>query len=136
MAIIKNLYFRLTKNQVFRFLLVGGFCALQNTFLLYLLTTVIGWHYAISTATVTILINSIGYCLNRRYTFKLQKRKNNFWQGLLKYQLVMLSSFLTVLLSMYILVEIVRIWYLYAHILISIAMAVYNFLMHRKWTFK
>ena len=133
---IKALYSKIIKNQLFRFIIIGGFCALQNTFWLYLLTTILGLHYAISTIILTLIVNSLGYYLNRRYTFKLQKKKDNFWQGLLKYHLVMLSSFLIVLFFMYILVELIKIWYLYAHLFITIGMTLYNFVMHKKWTFK
>jgi putative flippase GtrA len=123
------------KSHFFKFLLIGGFCTLQNIIWLYVLTTILGLHYLISTTILAIVVNSLGFYLNRRFAFK-KRGKENFLYELWKYHTVMLSSFLIVLVSMYILVDIFHIWYLLANIIITICMVLYNFLMHKKWTFK
>ena len=124
----------MAKSQVFKFLLIGGFCTLQNIVWLYFFTTILGFHYIVSTIILMITVNSLGFYLNRRFTFK--KQGNNFWQELCKYHTVMISSCLTVLLFMYILVDILHFWYLYANILITVVMTFFNFFLHKKWTFK
>ena len=121
-------------SKFFKFLLIGGFCTLQNIVWLYVLTTVLGLHYLISTIILMITVNTLGFYLNRRFTFK--KQGDNFWQELCKYHTVMLSSSLTVLILMYVLVDLVEIWYLYANLIITGFMTLVNFLMHQKWTFK
>jgi putative flippase GtrA len=134
---MKSIVFKLNnlfKSQFFKFLLIGGFCTLQNIFWLYFLTTILKIHYIISMIILAIIVNSLGYYLNKKYTF--QKTNGNFWRGLLKYHFIMLSSFLTVLLLMYILVDILNFWYLYANIIITIGMTIYNFFLHKKLTFK
>lgn len=124
----------ITNSKFFKFLLVGGFCTLQNIVWLYVLTTLLGLHYIVSTIILMITVNTLGFYLNRRFTFK--KQGDNFWHELWKYHTVMLSSSVTVLILMYVLVDIVGIWYLYANIIITIGMTLVNFLMHHKWTFK
>jgi putative flippase GtrA len=125
---------KIKKNQFLRFCLVGGFCASQNILIIYLLTGLFKVHYIFSIFLQTVFVNSIGFYLNSRYTFN--GNKNEFWQELFKYHTVMLSSILTVSILMYVLVDILHIWYLYAFITLTIAMTIYNFIAHKKWTFK
>jgi putative flippase GtrA len=40
------------------------------------------------------------------------------------------------LLLMYLLVDVLHIWYLYANVIIAASMIIYNFLMHKNWSFK
>jgi putative flippase GtrA len=128
---------KLFHSQFFRFLLVGGFCTLQNIFWLYLLTTILGLHYIVSTIILMITVNSLGFYLNNRYTFKHSDHSfQSFIKKLLKYHTVMFSSFLTILVLMFVLVDIFKIWYLLANILITIGITIYNFTAHKKWTFK
>jgi putative flippase GtrA len=121
-------------NRFLRFCLIGLFCALQNILILYLFSTILEIHYIISLIIQMVLVNSIGFYLNRRYTFL--SNQGNFWHELWKYHTVMLSSFVSVSFIMYLLVEVFHLWYLHAFIVITIGMTIYNFLIHRRWTFK
>lgn len=128
----------LFKSGFLKFLLVGLFCTLQNVFWLYLLTTILKFHYLVSTIILMITVNSLGFCLNKRYTFKTYKTRTikSVFKELIKYHTVMLSSSLIVLGLMYVFVDIFRIWYIMSNLVISIGMSVYNFLIHKRWTFK
>jgi putative flippase GtrA len=121
-------------SKFFRYSSIGAFCACQNIAILYFFKSILNLHYIFATIIQMIFVNSIGFYLNRRYTFKTEI--NNFWSELWKYHTVMFSGFLTVLLLMYIFVDILNIWYLYAFIIVTIVMTIFNFLMHKKWTFK
>jgi putative flippase GtrA len=124
----------LKKNQFFKFCVVGTFCAFQNILILYILTSFLNLHYIFSILIQMLFVNTVGFYLNRRYTFTLQT--DRFWQELIKYHTVMISSFFTVSLLMYLLVDIMHIWYLYAFTILTIGMTIYNFLAHKKWTFR
>jgi putative flippase GtrA len=128
----------LFKSVFLEFLLVGLFCTLQNVFWLYLLTTILKFHYLVSTIILMITVNSLGFYLNKRYTFKTYKTRTikSVFKELIKYHTVMLSSSLIVLGLMYVFVDIFRIWYIMSNLVISIGMSVYNFLIHKRWTFK
>ncbi|MGL5807304.1 MAG: GtrA family protein [Xenococcaceae cyanobacterium] len=125
---------KLFNHQVFRFLIVGFFCAFQNIFLLYFFKEFLHLHYLVSIIILSIVVNSIGFYLNRRYTF--QNNNNQFWKEFIKYHTVMLSSYLTVSISMYVLVDIFNIWYLSAFLIMTVVITIYNFALHKKWTFK
>lgn len=121
-------------KQFIKFFVVGGFCAALNILIIYILTGIFQLHYLVSIAVQTILVNSIGFYLNKRFTFK--QNKTNLWKGLLKYHTVMLSSLIIVSILMYLLVDIFKIWYLFAFVIVTIIMTIVNFLSHKKWTFK
>lgn len=119
--------------RIYRFLVVGGGCYLTNLLLLYFLTSVIGIHYLISAFASFFIVNLAGYYSNKNYTFE---KRGDFWIGLKKYNMVMISSCFIVLTLMYILVDIFHVQYLLANILITIAITLYNFFLHQNWTFK
>lgn len=134
MHLIKVAANKILRTQFLRFCLIGAFCAFQNILILYILTSLFHFHYIFSIFLQVLYVNTLGFYLNRRYTFMLQS--NQFWQELLKYQTVMISSFFTVSILMYFLVDILHIWYLYAFVILTIGMTLYNFFAHKKWTFK
>ena len=121
-------------KEFFKFTLVGVFCAVQNIVILYLLTSTLKLNYNLGIFIQMLYVNSLGFYLNRRYTFESKNTK--FWQELLRYHTTMISSFIFVCIGMFFLVKILNIWYLYAYILLTIVMLIYNFLVHKIWTFK
>lgn len=130
---IRRLWRRLDK-KIIKFCGIGALCASLNLGTLYLLTNVLNFNYLVSTLIALIFINFIGFYLNKYYTFKSKKKR--FWQELWKYYSVMCSSFILNLILMYLLVDILHIWYLYASLSITICFIVFNYLMHKNWSFK
>lgn len=120
-------------NRFHNFLIVGGVSYLLNLLLLYSLTSLAGLHYMVSAFLAFAIVNSSGYVMNRRYTFK--KTGSVFWRGLWKYTMVMLSSCFWVLVMMYVMVDYCGVRYILANIMITGGITVYNFFLHRKWTF-
>lgn len=119
--------------RIFRFLGVGGFCAGLSLIIMYVLTSIIHINYLISTVITIIVTNFIGFYLNKYYTF--QTKKKLFWRELWKYYSVMLSSYILNVFAMYVLVDLVNIWYLYANILLMAILTPFNYFFHKKWSF-
>src|ERR687886_821537 len=109
MKSIKVNIHKILHNNFFRYSIIGAFCAFQNIAILYFLKSILNLHYIFATIIQMIFVNSIGFYLNKRYTFKT--RINNFWRELWKYHSVMFYGFLMVLALMYLLVDIFNIWY-------------------------
>jgi putative flippase GtrA len=131
-SIIINL---LTQSrQIVKFTFVGAFCLGINTLILYFLIEVAYFHYLISTIIGFFLSNLVGFFLNKYYTF--QAIKTNVFKELYKYYTVMTSSFLANLCFMVILVDLFKIWAIYASLLVAVILYIYNYLMHRNWSFK
>jgi putative flippase GtrA len=127
---------KIDKNQrkFLKFIIVGGLCACLNLISLYVLTTVLDLHYLISFIIVFLLGNFIGFCLNKYFTFKTKTK--HFLKELWKYYSVMLTTFGINLMFMYIFVDILKIWYLLSSAIIIAVCTIYNFFMHKKWSFK
>jgi putative flippase GtrA len=122
------------KREIIKFITVGAFCLLLNTIILYISIEIANIQYLLATGIGFFLSNLIGFLLNKYYTFKAFK--TNIWRELYKYYGVMGSSFLTNLLLMAILVEFLKIWAIYASFIVAVIMTTYNYLMHKKWSFK
>ncbi|MGZ8191390.1 MAG: GtrA family protein [Methylococcaceae bacterium] len=132
-AIRSSIYIVISRNFV-KFILIGGFCASLNLILFFVFTNLLGMHYILSLVALTIIVNSIGFYLNKRYTFKSAKK--SFLYDLYKYHLVMLSSLMISILFMYLLVDILNFGHIYSFLTVTVIMTVYNFLVHNKWTYK
>ena len=117
-----------------RFCLIGGLCTIANLAFLYVATDVLGFHYLISCVLSFLIINFAGFLANRLYSFRVEAGSINV-QGA-KYYGVMSASLLANLLSMYIFVSLCNIHYLVASILVTILLAIGNYLFHLNWTFK
>lgn len=125
---------RHSRKQFYFFLGVGLICTVLNYVLLYLLTTLLNIYYLISYLIVFFIGNLAGFILNKKYTFKTQKK--HIWSELWKYYSVMFSNLLINLIAIYLLTEFCYIWYLHASLLTTIIGIFYNFILHKKWSFK
>ena len=61
------------------FVLVGGFCLAANTLALWLLTSVLGLHYLLSTLLAFALITPLGFLLNKVLTFRTPQAHAARW---------------------------------------------------------
>jgi putative flippase GtrA len=132
-AIRSSSYTVFSRNFV-KFILIGGFCASLNLVLFFAFTNLLRMHYILALVVLTIIVNSIGFYLNKRYTFKSTKK--SFLYDLYKYHLVMFSSLMISILLMYLLVDILNYWQIYSFIIVTVIMTVYNFVAHNNWTYK
>lgn len=121
-------------DQFIKFLMTGGICFSTNILVLYIATDVLKFHYLISMLASILIVNLVGWILNRLHTFKSCDSKP--LPELAKYILVNLSSMTASLFMMYILVSIANIHYLLASSIIATLMAVINFTLHKNWSFK
>lgn len=119
---------------ILKFLSVGGFCAGLSLAIMYVLISGLGINYLIATIITIFVTNFIGFSLNKYYTFRTHQRE--FWREIYKYYSVMLSSYILNLCIMYALVDIVNIWYLYANVVCILLLTPFNYLLHKKWSFR
>jgi len=124
----------LYSKQFTLFFSVGASCALLTLTLMYLLTSLLNIHYLTSTSFTWFSTNFIGFYLNKKYTFKTSG--NLFWRELRKYYGVMFSSFLINLALMYFFVSLISMWYLFANVLVIGILFFYNFVMHKRFSFR
>ncbi|WP_373478463.1 GtrA family protein [Geminocystis sp.] len=122
------------KKEIIKFTLVGGLCLTFNLGILWILTDKFFLEEMLATIIGFFLSNLLGFFLNKYFTFKVIN--TNIWKEIYKYYAVMTSSFIANLVAMFILVKLLNIWIVYASLMIAIIFYVYNYFMHKNWSFK
>lgn len=114
--------------------LVGAACLGLNTLALWGLTSGLGIHYLLSTALAFATITPLGYLLNKVLTFRT--RREYAPVELPRYLAAMAASFAANLALMYVLVSLMRVWYLPASLIVAATLLVANFLASDRWSFR
>lgn len=122
------------KRQLVRFLIVGGACYFVGLALLFIGTEKLGLHYLASTAMTLLIVNFLGWVLNRKWTFTPSNSLPLAEFG--RYFVVNLTGFFLSLILMGILVSFLGVHYLLASAVVAVMMAAINFVLHRDWSFK
>lgn len=117
-----------------RFVLVGSLGYISSILIIYLLTEKLKLHYIISWQVAWFFSNLLTFSINKLYTFNSKKR--NFGFEIWRYYLVNSSSLLFAIIGVYVMVEAFRVNYLMASVLVSLISLFYNFILHKKWSFK
>lgn len=117
-----------------KFVAIGGMCAITNIGFIWFATEYWQLHYLISIASAFLTINAAGYALNKYFTFN--RSDSPLFLELGTYYRVMFTSMLMGLLAMFVLVDIIGLHYLAAAIMLTGALTLRNFVMHRDRTFK
>jgi putative flippase GtrA len=120
--------------QFLRFGLVGFLCFLGGLASVYLLTDRLHLHYVLSMAISLLLLNLIGWLLNRHWTFGLRVRRS--WAELARYLLVSGTSFALTLVLLALLVSGLGLNYLVASAIVALLMTALNFTAHRLWSLR
>lgn len=117
-----------------RFVLVGSLGYISSILIIYLLTEKLKLHYIISWQVAWFFSNLLTFYTNKLYTFNSKKR--NFGFEIWRYYLVNSSSLFFAIIGVYVMVEAFRVNYLIASVLVSLISLFYNFILHKKWSFK
>lgn len=120
--------------QFLRFGSVGFLCFLGGLALVFMLTEWLHLHYLLSMAIALLVLNFVGWLLNRHWTFKLRTQRS--WPELARYLLVSGGGFALTLLLLEMLVSGLGINYLLASAIVALLMAVLNFTVHRLWSLR
>lgn len=116
-----------------RFLTVGGLCFGTNLLVLYIGTDMLGLHYLVSMGISILVANTLGWALNRRWTFRSGDTQRLREFG--RYIRVNLSSYVLSLALMALMVSWWGVHYLLASALIAVCMTAVNFTWHTRWSF-
>ena len=120
---------------ILKFCIVGGSGIVINNSLLYILTEFGKLFYLIS-ASIAIETSVVSnFILHDIWTFKEDKNIPVF-KRFISYQLISLMGIGGHLILLYILVNILKFYYIYANIMVIFPMVTWNFLMNRYITWK
>jgi putative flippase GtrA len=113
--------------------LVGAACTVLNLGVLWLLTSVLGLHYLVSTMISFSTLTPVGFWLQKLVTFRTPHAAARVeWP---RYFATMGSSFAANLALMYVLVSLLGLWYLGASLIVIVLLLATNFLFNDRWSF-
>lgn len=122
-----------TQRSFLKFLVTGGTCFGVNLVILYVGTSMLGWHYLVSTIVSIASGTVLGWAMNRQWTFSVARPPSIVEFG--RYASVTLLSCAVALGLMALLVSGLGLHYLLANIAIAAAMTLVNFIAHKDWSF-
>jgi putative flippase GtrA len=112
---------------------MGGTCALLNLLVLWVLTSVLGVHYLVSTMISFFTLTPVGFWLQKLVTFRTPRAAAPVeWP---RYFVTMGSSFAANVGLMYLLVSLLGLWYLAASVVVTLVLLAANFLVNDRWSF-
>lgn len=100
---------------------------------LFVLVEIFYFNVIIGSICSFIIAATNNFLLNKVWTFR--NKSNNFRKLFIKFLLVSVFGFILTVISMYIFVNIIRIWYILAKLITSAVVLVWNFLGNKLWTF-
>jgi putative flippase GtrA len=116
-----------------RYAIIGGLCMLLNLAVLWLLTSVAGLHYLVSTMISFFTLTPVGFVLQKAVTFRTPRAAAPVeWP---RYLVTMAASFAANLGLMYLLVSLLGVWYLAASVIVALLLLATNFLVNNHWSF-
>lgn len=121
-------------NEFARFIIVGGLCYLLGLALLYFFTEKLGFHYLASLVIAMLILSAIGWALNRNWTFRSSDPQ---WLSEAKrYLAANVAAWMIAFALMALLVSGLGVNYLLANAVVAAMMAIVNFVLHRRWSFR
>jgi putative flippase GtrA len=120
-------------GETIRYLATGALGATLNVFVAVFLTECVGLNYLVSLTICSAIVIVVGFFLNRNWTFR--KRGTTVVPEFLRYALVTGINVPIGLVACAVLVEVAKIRYMYAIMIVAAAFAPATFVVHRAWTF-
>ncbi|OME12882.1 GtrA family protein [Paenibacillus odorifer] len=118
-------------RQFIKYALVGAIGTILHTSILVFLVEKEGFQPLIGSSAGFIASLIVSYYINLKWTFQLEKKKSFFY----KYVIVSLSGLGINLLIMFLLVNLLEVWYIWAQVIVIIVVPISNFTLNRYWAF-
>ncbi|MEY8198025.1 MAG: GtrA family protein [Colwellia sp.] len=133
-APVLNLLTSIINNKVImRYAVVGIIGTLMHVGLVVIFVEFFHIPPTLSTSVAFFFVLLTSYLLNCHWTF--ERAGGNHWVDLIKYTLVSLSGLCLNVGIMYTTTEILKIWYIYGLVMVTLTVPVTNFLLNKYWVF-
>ena len=121
-------------RQFIIYFFVGGFSAFSDLVLLFIFVDIFHIFYLISAAISFTIVSSAAFFLHKNFTFKHRSKQNKLRYIL--FIIVAISGLLWSLFFLFLFVSILKIYYLFAAIIVKFIVLIWNFLMNKFVTFR
>ncbi len=120
-------------RQVITYTVVGGFSALLDLILLFILVEAFGMWYLLAAFLSFITVSTIGFFLHKRFTFRHTGGRNKLRYAVFLF--VAGSGLVLSMISLFTLVEVFGLWYMLAAVITKFMVLIWNFLTNKFITF-
>lgn len=121
-------------QQLFRYILIGGLCAISDVLVLYFLVEFFHIWYLFSAITSFTIVSLLGYFGQKKFTFK--DNSKNHKRQLSIFFLVAGTGLLINSACMFFFVSVASVWYIYANVVTKLIVLFWNFAANKYITFK
>lgn len=121
-------------GEKLRYLFVGGFCAIADLLILYVLVDFFHFWYLASAIISFSFISLLGYFAQKYFTFK--NNSKNHKKQLLIFIVIAVIGLLINTSFMFLFVSLMNIWYMLASIITKFIVIIWNYTANKKITFK
>jgi putative flippase GtrA len=115
-----------------KYFVVGGLGTITHLSLLYATVEYLSFEPLVGSSVVFIWVVIQSYLLNKNWTFENNSKHTS---TLPRYLVVSGIGFLSNLLLMYLMINVLELWYMLAQILTVTVIPAMNFLLNKYWTF-
>lgn len=120
-------------RKFIRYGIVGSIGTITHLGILLFLVEIVSLNPIISSSVAFIIVVLISYYLNYNWTFKATAKHFN---SLIRYIAVCLVGFSLNTGIMFIIVDILHLWYMLGQIISIIIIPISNFILNSRWTFR
>lgn len=126
--------YRALIGTIGRFLIAGSIGAVTNIGGLFIFTEYIGLYYLVSASISFVLACCVGFSLQKFWTFRERSIEGMHAQAIGFFVISGINFFVNIAL-LYVLVEKIHIWYIFAQVIVSACIAVSSFFLYRHIVF-
>ncbi|PIR44947.1 MAG: hypothetical protein COV10_01945 [Candidatus Vogelbacteria bacterium CG10_big_fil_rev_8_21_14_0_10_51_16] len=122
-------------KRIIKYGIAGGTAGVTDLALLYFFTEVAGFHYLFSSTLAFVVAFAISFFLQKLWTFRDDSMERVHTQAII-YLMVALANLGMNTLLMYLLVSLSGLWYIFAQVVASLAIASYTFFINKLYIFR
>ena len=130
-------YQSLERNENLRqatvYTFIGGIAAILDLFLLFVLVSLLGLYYLLAATISFILVGFFSYYCHKRFTFRHKGGRDEI--RFIIFLIIALTGLVWTLALLYLFVDILKFWYLFAAVIVKFIVLVWNFLINKFVTF-
>lgn len=123
------------RRQIIKFLISGSTAAGTNFIILFILVDLVHIWYLLASGISFLISFFVSFSLQKFWTFR-NKETDAIQKQAVMYFMVTIFGLLSNLLFMYIFVDILHWWYMFAQFVISAVIAVFNYIVYKSIIFK
>ena len=112
---------------------IGGIAATLDLFVLFVLVSLLGVYYLLAATISFVSVGFFSYYCHKRFTFRYKGGRDEI--RFVIFLIIALTGLVWTLLLLYLFVDTLKFWYLFAAVIVKFIVLVWNFLINKFVTF-